>query len=252
VQVENFPFDVQDLSMVFHDSKHNNFVPHHMMSNFLKLNLAWSSITDWKLDRIAACKADIPYQSGRRGSYEKVTVKIQVKRKWKGLIYRLIAWLGMLGSMTWSTFAIPPEKIGDRLSYTITMALTIVAFQWIISNQLPQVNYMTMLDRYNLFVFLFVMVVTVESTLVGYHGVGIFEDSLAVDNVFALASAIFFCVGNIAFAFYARYARQVELDKLGKWRPYRLAALYVCNDNFGDNDVQDSTEHDSGSKRTIC
>ena len=121
-----------------------------------------------------------------------------------------------------------------------------LAFQWIISNQLPQVNYMTMLDRYNLFIFLFVIVVTIESTLVGYHGTGLFDDSLAVDNGFAVVSGIFFIVGNLAFAVYAKYARQVELDKLGKWRPYRLSALYVSKDNFGDNEVQDSSEQDLG------
>ena len=37
-EVKHFPFDVQDLSVVFHERKHSQFVPHHTMSNFLKLD----------------------------------------------------------------------------------------------------------------------------------------------------------------------------------------------------------------------
>lgn len=238
-EVEHFPFDVQDLSMVFHDRGHNEFVPHHTMDNFLKLDKAWSSITDWELDRIEASKAAIPYQSGRKGSYQKVTVKIQVKRKWEGLVYRLVAWLCILGIMSWSTFAVHPSEVGDRLSNVVTMALTIVAFQFIISSQLPQVNYMTMMDRYNLFIFGFVLMVTAESTLVGYHGDGIFEDSEQIDRFCAAATAFLFVAGNIGFAVFAKYARKIELDKLGKWQPYRINALYVSNDSFFENNARD-------------
>jgi len=238
-EVVNFPFDVQDLSMVFHEAKHNVWVPHHTMDNYLKLDKAWSSITHWELDRIAASSADIPYQSGRRGSYQKVTCKVQVRRKWKGVIYRLISWLLILGIMSWSTFSVHPSDIGDRLSYAITMALTIVAFQFIISSQLPQVNYMTMLDRYNLFIFVFVMLVTLESSLVGYHGDGLFADSEAVDNYFAAAAGLCFVGGNVAFAVLAVRARRSELGKLGSWQPYRIDSLYVGNDEFPRNQTHD-------------
>ena len=168
-----------------------------------------------------------------------MTVKIQVKRKWKGIVYRLVAWLCILGIMSWSTFAVHPEDIGDRLSYAITMALTIVAFQFIISNQLPQVNYLTMLDKYNLFTFVFVLFVTIESTLVGYHGEGLFEDSERADAYFAIAAAVLFIVGNIGFLCYAIYASRMELDKLGVWQPYRINALYVDNARFATNTVND-------------
>ena len=131
--------------------------------------------------------------------------------------------------MSWSTFGISAGDIGDRLSYAVTMALTIVAFQFIISERLPQVNYMTLLDKYNLYIFSLVLFVTVESTIVGYNGEGLIPHGQDIDEICGYIFLVFFIVGNIFFVIYARYVNKVENAKIGQWPDFEQDILRSYN-----------------------
>jgi hypothetical protein len=52
---------------------------------------------------------------------------------------------------------------GDRLSVTLTLMLTAVAYKFIVASALPQVSYLTSLDTYVLVCFLFLFLITVEN-----------------------------------------------------------------------------------------
>merc|ERR1712228_910646 len=152
LEIESFPFDVQDLSVVLKEKYNARDIVHtapndNVFTTYIKFDKTWDSMTDWDILGIDASVITIPYQSHYVGqSYELVVLRVQVARKWKGIVYRLIMWLLFLGIMSWSTFGVDSENIGERLSYAVTMALTVVAFQFIISDNLPQVSYMTLLD----------------------------------------------------------------------------------------------------------
>eukprot|EP01084_Bolivina_argentea_P091056 163972_1 len=153
--VASFPFDSQDLVIALTQTVNTTSiinVPSHIENNYIRFDKTWSSITNWTIVGVDASKVELETKSFDIGAiYEIVMFRIQIKRKWQGIIYRLLLWLLFLGLMSWATFAVDASDIGDRLSYSITMALTIVAFQFIISDQLPQVNYLTLLDKYNLY-----------------------------------------------------------------------------------------------------
>ena len=123
--------------------------------------------------------------------------------------------------MSWSTFGISSSDIGDRLSYAITMALTVVAFQFIISDRLPQVNYMTLLDKYNLYIFGLVLFITVETTVVGYNGDGLIPNAADVDEVCGFIFLAMFIFGNILFVIYAHYVNKKEDEKTQVFPVYR-------------------------------
>ena len=222
---------------------------HHLWSKYIKLNKAWSSITNWDIMNIDCSIAELKSVSVAKKNkteefYELITLRIQIRRKWQGIVQRLMLWLLFLGMMSWATFAVPATNIGDRLSYAITMALTIVAFQFVMSSELPQVSYMTLLDKYNLFTFSYVLLITMESTIVGYNEIGLFHDSDSADNYFAAIIGISFLFGTLIFVVYAYRVNRIELNKIGVWQPYKADNVYVDNDDgiYRNHVIQESVE----------
>ena len=131
--------------------------------------------------------------------------------------------------MSLATFGISSDEIGDRLSYAITMALTVVAFQFIISDRLPQVNYMTLLDKYNLYIFSLVLFITVETTIVGYNGEGLISNAAEIDEICGYLFLGFFILGNILFMLYASYVNKKENEKAHKKYVYQRNVIRKDN-----------------------
>ena len=102
-EIENFPFDVQDLTVVLEEKYDARFLSHvpppeDVYTSYIRFDKTWFSTTDWSVHNVDMCVAQNPYTSHYKGqSQEMVIFRIQVKRKWKGVIYRLILWLLFLG-----------------------------------------------------------------------------------------------------------------------------------------------------------
>merc|ERR1719411_2443843 len=80
---------------------------------------------------------------------------------------RVCLWMFLLGILSFCIFSHAVADVGDRLSFGITMVLTIVAFQFVITSSLPQVNYLTLIDKYNLFIFVINGAMIVEAGILG-------------------------------------------------------------------------------------
>ena len=49
--------------------------------------------------------------------------------------------------LTFASLAVSPAETADRLSVTLTLLLTSVAFKFVVSQSLPQISYLTYLVR---------------------------------------------------------------------------------------------------------
>merc|ERR1712228_907590 len=107
-----------------------------------------------------------------------------------------------LGILSFCIFSHSVADVGDRLAFGITMVLTIVAFQFVITSSLPTVNYLTLIDKYNLFIFSFTAVQIVES-------------AKEADNVCIVIFVLMFVVGHFWFAFTAYQRNKYEWTKKG-------------------------------------
>lgn len=88
--------------------------------------------------------------------------------------------------------SIEPGLVDGRLSVTLTLLLTAVAYKLIISDLVPNVAYLTLLDKYVLGCFLFLALLTVEVTFVGWI------DALRdYDDAFLTALAVTFVGGQL-------------------------------------------------------
>jgi hypothetical protein len=71
----------------------------------------------------------------------------------------------VLTSLIGLTWAIAPEEVGDRISVSLTLVLTAVAYKLTVAQSIPQVAYLTLLDKYVSLCFIFMVVATVENAL---------------------------------------------------------------------------------------
>ena len=81
-------------------------------------------------------------------------MRFQMERNYEGYLYRIGVYNFLLSGCTACTFALSPAgDLGDRIGFLITLILASVAFQFIVSQYLPTVSYLTVLDKYTLAVF---------------------------------------------------------------------------------------------------
>lgn len=123
------------------------------------------------------------------------------------------------GLLSIGMYGVNPEDIGDRLSYTITQVLAVVAFQFVIGESLPRVSYLTIIDRYNIFIFISIMICCVEALFVGWYSHEWDVDTVEeIDHLCFICYFIYYIVGNAIFAVYAYGRRRWERSKIKKSR----------------------------------
>merc|ERR1712087_573762 len=127
----------------------------------------------------------------------------------------------LLGVLSFCIFSHSHHHVGDRLSFGITMVLTIVAFQFVITSSLPQVNYLTLIDKYNLFIFCLNGAMIVESGILGIESLAD-NESIAglmsaqeLDEIFIVVFVLAFILGHFVFAIVAYKRNQSEWAKEG-------------------------------------
>merc|ERR1712130_28972 len=72
--------------------------------------------------------------------------------------------------------------IADRLSVSVTLMLTAVAFKYVITEQLPKITYMTLMDYYLNLGFLMLTFLVCENALTGWEGMASAKNRKIVDQ----------------------------------------------------------------------
>ena len=65
-----------------------------------------------------------------------------------------------------TTFIFDVGDLSGRLTVSLTLLLTAVAFKFVVSSSLPQTEYLTYIDRYFLYGIVFIFLVAVENAVV--------------------------------------------------------------------------------------
>jgi hypothetical protein len=82
----------------------------------------------------------------------KLTLDLKVERKIGFYMSKVCSLLVLIEICACMVFVIPAEDIADRLGFASTMLLTAVAFQFVVVEYLPALDYLTLLDYYFLYV----------------------------------------------------------------------------------------------------
>lgn len=210
------------------DSNNNKFVPSRLYDSFMRMETTYLAINDWEIVYSDATIQVVDWSKhGSSNSFgSRVLFRVQVQRLVKPILARVVVWVFLLGIVSFFCFAIDPTDVGDRLSYTTTMLLAIVAFQFVIQSIIPSVPYLTLIDRYNLLVLIFMLLIALESVIVGWHGAytedndddDAYDDIKNADFIAMIVLLILFGLINVIFIYLAIKASRFEAQKIGKSR----------------------------------
>jgi len=178
MELRSFPFDCQDFTIVIRESsgtKKAVLLPepryasskHLKRSEFFKLDPTFSMMDEWDFYSTMLEVADSSSGASRSKSvYHEITVRFKMKRRWKVYIYNIIIYFMVITFLSLTCFALDYEDIGERLNLAVMIVLTLVAFQHTIFSKLPNIPYLTFMDKYILLSFLFVSTVLLESSFI--------------------------------------------------------------------------------------
>lgn len=121
-------------------------------------------------------------------------------RRPQGMLGRVASLCCLLGVSTLSTFAMDPiSDLASRISFCITNVLAFTAFCFIISAQLPMTPYLTLMDRYNLTSFVYLVGVMCTIAILARCPFADDDARRAADN------ALFFVSAGVLFLIQAYF-----------------------------------------------
>ena len=116
----------------------------------------------------------------------------------------------LITALTFTSFAVGVDSIGDRIQITLTLLLTSVAFKYYVQKFVPTVSYLTFMDKYILscMIFQFSMA-AVHNSVTGLISN---KDSLKYFEWVCFGTGLFLFVAiNVVFGMKAyRYTRQTR------------------------------------------
>jgi hypothetical protein len=152
-ELKSYPFDVQDFTikveMNFWSSKDAIFVP--PSAGFSPLCIR--SLHVGSEFEIVGLIAEYIEEEG----FSACLFRAQGSRHIEAVMWRVVFFMFLLGLTSLGTFALPITSVEDRLAHCTTLVLAAVAFQFVVSQELPNVPYLTFVDKYITFCFIFIL-----------------------------------------------------------------------------------------------
>jgi len=103
---------------------------------------------------------------------------VKARRRWKLYLWRIFIPVFLLVFGCQGAFLMSIEDGGERVNLVFTAVLASVIYQLAVYGELPQIPYMTFLDWYNLFYFVLMLVILLESMIVVFYHEDFFHENL--------------------------------------------------------------------------
>jgi len=237
-ELECFPFDVQDLTMVWElgnaaqGSDFWRLQPTEAMVTSLKVDLSYSAVDDYYIGHpylgflVTKKKDSIAYQT-----YSQAHLVLKVKRRSEHYLYRMMFALSMVS--LYSLAAPLQDEFNDQLAHLATMLLTAVAFNFVVQQQLPVIPYLTFMDRFILgeFGFIFLLCLTTVFSILcydlGYTEIQVHKHYYGIGGL----CGVWF-LGHAWLYFESRRYRCIENRKLNGYAPPEGCTIHVHKRNI--------------------
>ena len=157
-ELRHFPFDVQALTVTV-SCKHALADVKLLEDRFDDvesiLRNQFSPTTDFALSGPFM----EPGTDKARERYPLLHITFVGERRAANYMWNIVLPSFLLSCLAFTTFSIPQDEAADRLSVSLTLLLTSVAFKHMVSQELPRISYLTLLDTYILLSFAFLALV---------------------------------------------------------------------------------------------
>eukprot|EP01084_Bolivina_argentea_P293167 504176_1 len=214
LELQSFPFDCQDLSCIIHERTTGGvkciFLPELRKPNFASIDPRYSVIDEWDLETAVLEFGDAdPHASRARTSYAMIVLRLKVKRRWKVFLVNIMFLMACICLLALTAFSLGADDLGDRLNLLITLILTAVAFSYVVFDSLPNVPYLTFMDKYILGSYAFLVFLMIQTAMLRQTW---FTEKM--DKIVFYASIIWLILFNSGFLLYGWFLRQDEAEKL--------------------------------------
>jgi hypothetical protein len=178
--LRRFPFDEQILEVQIESSSADRdqlrFVPDAKRTGFSHD----FEIPEWRIldvrgrvKDVEVARSDTPFQ--------RYVLEIHIERRSGFYLWKVLLPLVVIIMLSWTVFWMQDETFAGRIRIVATGVLTVVAYQFVASEQLPRVAYLTLLDKIMVVSFALLAVTALESLLVSRMPMGSAE-AHAVDR----------------------------------------------------------------------
>ena len=139
-ELQNFPFDMQDLSLEFRLNDPKTWDKYDLTVVSVQFHKQALYQTEWKAYG-PVIKRDSP-------AHKVTKVSLKFGRLSWFYIQNIVLAMLFISSLALLSFVMEISDLGSRVSTCLTVVLTIVAFKFITSSSLPKVPYNTVVDIY--------------------------------------------------------------------------------------------------------
>jgi hypothetical protein len=108
-----------------------------------------ASAVNWELGELSARPATFDYEADGR-EFPSTVFEIRGNRHASYYVWRAIFPLVIIVFMSWAVFWIDPSSIDAQIGLAATSILTLIAFQFLLSRLIPELSYLTRMDRFTI------------------------------------------------------------------------------------------------------
>eukprot|EP00756_Hemistasia_phaeocysticola_P065260 Hpha_TRINITY_DN8430_c0_g1::TRINITY_DN8430_c0_g1_i1::g.34611::m.34611 len=158
----DFPVDRQDLNITITSRNHTKKIEFQpcVVDNILETQeLAGWTFPDFDTFFGKSAKDN----TGKR--YPEFRITLSAQRIVRFYLMNICAQLSLLCTTTFFTVVIAPAEFSDRVQLTVTMLLTAITFKMSVSEWVPRIGYLTLLDRYLMGTVMLIVVLMLENFL---------------------------------------------------------------------------------------
>ena len=207
MELEDFPFDCQPLRIIltFGSAKDACIVVPHENELQPVLHRPWVGHSEWDLLQPALFVDYVSKTHNITGATQtrtRITLAMGVQRASSYFLINIMGLMGTLCAASFTAFFMPPDDLNARATFVVTLLLTLVAVKLLVSERLPQIAYVTLLDRYAL-----TMIASMFCEMIIFAALSQLDDPIAStwwDTATYRIAALVFLGGQAAFAWVIR------------------------------------------------
>ena len=139
-------------------------LPAPQMDSFISDNL---SVADWKVGNMQGQPREVTFANGLK--LPGFVFSFEGERLLHHYVIKTITPLALIVMMSWVVFWIDPKQVPNQLSVAVTTVLTLIAYHVALSGRLPDIPYLTHMDKFlfssTVLVFMALIEVVITSNL---------------------------------------------------------------------------------------
>jgi hypothetical protein len=224
LELEDFPLDVQDLTITVASKKPNKMVNLIPLQNEVKtLNMSHTlDRSMWKMHNIILTRKftiNREYTFGTR-EYPSVRISAKVLRLSGFFIWNALLPVFLITLASLTPFSVALDKVPSRLATTCTLIFTSVGIRWTIGRLLPTVSYLTSLDKYSISTLFIITIELCYHAIMGryFKSFNTMERANYVDGIFFFIFCFLIFLKELVFIkWYFRansYRKKVEAHEI--------------------------------------